>query len=62
MTKGDAIRITFMRSRLTPRAFLVDSNLDVHSLEELREWAARKVDFVVVDESSGEDVTRVLLA
>jgi len=51
-----------MRSRLAPRAFLVDANLDLHSLEELRDWAARKVDFIAVDESSGEDITRVLLA
>ena len=62
MDRNGPIRITFIRSRLAPRAFLVDTNLDLHSLEELRDWAARKVDFIVVDESSGEDITRVLLA
>ena len=62
MAQNEPMRITFMRSRLAPRAFLVDANLDLHSLEELRDWAARKVDFIAVDESSGEDITRVLLA
>ena len=62
MDRNGRMRIMFMRSRLAPRAFLVDTNLDLHSLEELRDWAARKVDFIVVDESSGEDITRVLLA
>jgi hypothetical protein len=62
MTQDEPVRITFMRSRLAPRAFLVDANLDLHSLDELRDWAARKVDFIVVDETSGEDITRVLLA
>lgn len=62
MSQDEPVRITFNRSRLEPRAFLVDTNLDIHSLEELRHWAARKVDFIVLDESSGHDVTRVLLA
>jgi hypothetical protein len=62
MSQNQPVRITFMRSRLAPRAFLVDTNLDLHSLEELRDWAARKVDFIVVDENSGKDATRVLLA
>jgi hypothetical protein len=62
MPLTEPIRITFMRSRVAPRAVLVDSNLDPHSLEELRDWAKRGVDFVVIDESSGDDVTRILLA
>jgi hypothetical protein len=62
MAPKEPVRVFFIRSRLAPRAFLVDSNLDLHSLEELRDWAARKVDFIVLDESSGEDITRVLLA
>jgi hypothetical protein len=56
------IRITFMRSRVTPRAFLIDANLDLHSLEELRAWARRKKAFVIIDGSTGEDITRILLA
>lgn len=62
MSQDEPVRITFFRSRLEPRAFLVYTNLDIHSLEELRHWAARKVDFIVLDESTGHDVTRVLLA
>jgi hypothetical protein len=62
MPLTEPIRITFMRSRVGPRAFLFDANLDPRSLEELRDWAKRGLDFVVIDESSGEDVTRILLA
>ena len=62
MSQNEPVRITFMRSRLGPRAFLIDSNLEIYSIEELRDMAARKVDFVVIDETSGDDVTRVLLA
>ena len=51
MPLTEPIRITFMRSRVAPRAVLVDSNLDPHSLEELRDWAKRGVDFVVIDGS-----------
>ena len=59
MSANDPIRITFVRSKIAPRALLVDSNL---SLEELRIWAERKRDFVIIDEATGEDVTRILLA
>jgi hypothetical protein len=62
VSANDPIRITFVRSKIAPRAFLVDSNLDSHSLEELRIWAERKRDFVIIDEATGEDVTRILLA
>jgi hypothetical protein len=62
MPLTEPIRITFMRSRVAPRVFLFDANLDPRSLEELRDWAKRGIDFVVIDESSGEDVTRILLA
>jgi hypothetical protein len=59
VSANDPIRITFVRSKIAPRALLVDSNL---SLEELRIWAERKRDFVIIDEATGEDVTRILLA
>lgn len=62
MPANEPLRITFMRSRIAPRAFLVDTNLDVHSLEELRVRAARHADFVIIDESTGEDVTQIVLA
>ena len=41
---------------------LYDERLDLRSIEELRNWAADGVDFVIIDSESGEDVTRVLLA
>jgi polyhydroxyalkanoate synthesis regulator protein len=41
---------------------LYDEQLDLRSLEDLRDWAARGVDFVVIDSETGEDVTRILLA
>jgi polyhydroxyalkanoate synthesis regulator protein len=44
------------------RAVLYDEQLDLRSLEDLRDWAARGVDFVVIDSETGEDVTRILLA
>jgi hypothetical protein len=62
MPANEPIRIAFIRSKIAPRAFLVDSNLDPHSLEELRIWAEHKRDFVIIDEATGEDVTRILLA
>jgi hypothetical protein len=62
MSPNEPIRITFMRSPVAPRAFLVDSNLDLHSIEELRVWAERKRDFVVIDGTTGEDIARLLLA
>jgi hypothetical protein len=62
MSSRRPIRITFMRSRVSPRAFLIDANLDLHSLEELRAWARRKKAFVIIDGSTGEDITRILLA
>lgn len=62
MPSHGPIRITFIRSRVSSRAFLIDANLDLHSLEELRTWARRKKAFVIIDGSTGEDVTRILLA
>jgi hypothetical protein len=62
MSSHEPIRITFMRSRVTTRAFLIDPNLDLHSLEELRGWARRKKAFVIIDGSTGDDITRILLA
>jgi hypothetical protein len=62
MSANEPIRIAFIRSKIAPRAVLVDSNLDAHSLEELRNWAEQKRDFVIIDKATGEDVTRILLA
>jgi len=54
--------VRFHRHRYAPRAVLFDEELELRSIDELREWAARDVDFVVIDTETGEDVTRVLLA
>ena len=62
MRRSDAIRITYLRSRYHPRAVLVDQNLDLHSVDQLRRWARNGVAFVVVDADTGQDITLVLLA
>jgi hypothetical protein len=62
MRRSEAVRITYLRSRYHPRAVLVDKNLDVHSVDQLRRWAHDGVSFVVVDADTGQDVTLVLLA
>jgi hypothetical protein len=49
--------ILLPKTRSLPRGFLIDDNLDDHSLDELRDWAARKVNFVVIDSDTGEDIT-----
>jgi polyhydroxyalkanoate synthesis regulator protein len=54
--------VKFHRHRFAERAVLFDEKLELHSLDELREWAARGEDFVVIDSETGEDITRVLLA
>jgi polyhydroxyalkanoate synthesis regulator protein len=54
--------VTFHRHRHAKRAVLYDDQLDLRSLDDLREWAAQGVDFVIIDSETGEDVTRVLLA
>jgi polyhydroxyalkanoate synthesis regulator protein len=54
--------VKFHRHRYAPRAVLFDEELELRSIDELREWAAKAVNFVVIDTASGEDITRVLLA
>jgi len=44
------------------RAVLYDDQLNLQSLEDLREWATNGIAFVVIDSQTGEDVTRILLA
>ena len=41
---------------------LFDPELNWRTSEELLEWLARGVAFVVIDHASGEDITRVFLA
>ena len=45
-----------------PRGVLFDADLNFRRYEELVDWAARDIDFVVVDMDTGEDITRILLA
>jgi polyhydroxyalkanoate synthesis regulator protein len=47
----------YARSRLYDAA-----NQRYDSLEQLRDWAARGIAFIVRDTETGADVTRVLLA
>jgi polyhydroxyalkanoate synthesis regulator protein len=54
--------VKFHRHQHAQRVVLYDEQLDLRSLEELRDWVARGVHFVIVDTETGEDVTRVLLA
>ena len=54
--------VKFHRHRYAPRAVLFVEELELRSIDELREWAGKAVDFVVIDTASGEDITRVLLA
>jgi len=62
MRQSAAIRITFLRSRHNPRAILIDENLVVYSVDQLRRWARGGIAFIVIDPDTGQDVTRVLMA
>jgi hypothetical protein len=61
MLTDEPIQITLVRSRVTQRALFVDSNLNTYSRDELLFWAKRRTPFVIVKESTGEDITRVIL-
>jgi len=54
--------VKFHRHRYTQRAVLFDDELELRSVDELRDWAAQGIDFVIIDTETNEDVTRVLLA
>jgi polyhydroxyalkanoate synthesis regulator protein len=61
MRTGEPIQITFKRCKVTQRGLFVDSNFNIYSLNELLSWAERETPFVIVDESTGEDITRLIL-
>jgi polyhydroxyalkanoate synthesis regulator protein len=61
-SEAEPILIKFHRHRYADWAVLFDPELEFRSLEELRDWAARKIAFVVIDTETGEDITRILLA
>ena len=60
--RNQPIRLKFIRSSIDPRSILVDEEFNPHGFDEIYDWAKRKIDFVVVDADSGEDITRILLA
>jgi hypothetical protein len=61
-SEAEPILIKFHRHRYAQWAVLFDADLEFRSLEELRDWAERKVAFVVIDTETGDDITRILLA
>jgi hypothetical protein len=60
--RQEPIKIKFYRSNDLLRGLIIDQNLDDHGLDELRRWAERKINFVVIDSDTGEDITRMMLA
>jgi hypothetical protein len=59
---SEPIRLKFIRSTIDPRSILVDEELNPHGFDEIYDWAQRKINFVVIDADTGEDITRILLA
>jgi len=41
---------------------LIDADLNCHTGNELLGWLKRGIDFVVLDDETGRDITRVFLA
>ena len=60
--RSEPIRLKFVRSTIDPRSVLIDEELNLHGFDEVYRWAKRKIDFVVIDADTGEDITRILLA
>jgi len=60
--RNEPIRLKFVRSTINPRSVLVDEELNLRGFDELYSWAKRKINFVVIDADTGEDITRILLA
>jgi hypothetical protein len=54
--------LKYQRSSYTSNAIVFDSNLDLHSIGQLREWMRDGLPFSIVDVETDEDVTQVLLA
>jgi hypothetical protein len=60
--RSEPVRLKFVRSTIDPRSILVDEELNLHGFDEVHNWAKRKINFVVIDADTGEDITRILLA
>jgi hypothetical protein len=41
---------------------LIDADLNCHTGKELRRWRKRGIDFVVLDDETGQDLTEVFIA
>jgi hypothetical protein len=54
--------LKYQRSSYTSNAIVFDADLNLHSLEQLRELARDGVQFSIVDVETEEGVTKVLLA
>jgi hypothetical protein len=54
--------LRYQRSSYTSTVIVFDANLNLHSVEQLREWTRDGVQFSVIDVETDEDVTQVLLA
>jgi len=54
--------VQFIRSKIRPRAVLVDQDLNPQSVAELRRWARQGRNFVIIDADTGDDITRIMLA
>ncbi|QDW36082.1 hypothetical protein FFI89_002350 [Bradyrhizobium sp. KBS0727] len=59
---GKPIKIKFHRSNDLLRGLIIDQNLDDHGFDGLRRWVERKINFVVIDSYTGEDITRMMRA
>jgi hypothetical protein len=60
--RSEPIRLKFVRSTIDPRSVLIDEELNLHGFDEVHGWAKRRIDFVVIDADTGEDITRILMA
>jgi hypothetical protein len=60
--RSEPIRLEFVRSTIDPRSILNDEELNLHGFDEVHNWTKRKINFVVIDADTGEDITRILLA
>ena len=54
--------LKYQRSSYTSNAIVFDADLNLHSLEQLRELARDGVQFSIVDVETEEGVTKILLA
>jgi polyhydroxyalkanoate synthesis regulator protein len=54
--------LKYQRSSYTTNAIVFDADLNLHSIEELRELVRDGARFSIIDVETDEDVTKILLA